>query len=79
MMIALTYFVVISIPQNIYDHMVNFPLFFSLVAISYRLVEFEKSRIEEMGRQTFKQNQETETQVGRFGSTDALVFRPKSK
>src|SRR4030067_1216216 len=43
-LITIFYFIIISMPQNIYDHMVNLPLFFSLIAISYRLVEFELSR-----------------------------------
>ncbi len=44
MMITIIYFMIISLPQNIFDHMVNLPLFLSLVAISYRLFEFEKLR-----------------------------------
>ena len=51
MLIAVTYFIIISLPQNIYDHLVNLPLFFSLVAISYRLVEFEQLRYRGAQRQ----------------------------
>jgi O-antigen ligase len=51
MLIGITYFTVISIPQNIYDHMVNLPVFLSLVAIYYRLVGFERSRIRAAERQ----------------------------
>lgn len=41
MMIIIVYFIVISMPQNIYDNMVNLPLFLSLVAVWFRLYEFE--------------------------------------
>jgi O-antigen ligase len=47
MLIVIVYFLIISLPQNIFDHMVNFPLFLSLVALSYRLVEFQQSLIKE--------------------------------
>ncbi len=51
MMITIIYFMIISLPQNIFDHMVNLPLFLSLVAISYRLFEFEKLRAIKSRRQ----------------------------
>ncbi len=47
MMIVVIYFLIISLPQNIFDHMVNLPLFLSLVAIAYRLFEFENLRARE--------------------------------
>lgn len=42
LMIAIGYFLIISLPQNIYDHMVNLPLFLTLVAVSYRLLELDR-------------------------------------
>lgn len=42
MLITMIYFIIISLPQNIYDHMVNLPLFFSIVSIYHRMVGFEK-------------------------------------
>ena len=47
MMIVIAYFIIISMPQNIYDHMVNLPLFLSLIAVWFRLYEFEKSGTED--------------------------------
>lgn len=43
MMIVIAYFIIISMPQNIYDHMVNLPLFLSIIAVWFRLYEFEKA------------------------------------
>ncbi len=75
-LITITYFIIISMPQNIYDHMVNLPLFFSLIAISYRLVEFEQSRAREAEQRKPKLKEPDRNQRGlRFTRHSAHKFR----
>lgn len=48
MMIVIIYFMIISLPQNIIDHMVNLPLFLCITAVYQRLFKLELGAYHEM-------------------------------